>query len=271
MIPIIQFGTDGFGHQLHGLFTCLVLHGVKDYYFDGYVYIKHPFSFEHIKGEESNDAKQYLIECVKQFIQEYKLVPIRYNNYIFSHEIYNIKPHRNTVFGLDNVFFFDKIPFYKEVRPKLEHNLTHMKKFFINERLPPNKLANNNIVFHIRLGDAILGRGHIISKYNDQLLLLIDKLMIHYPNHTYYIHSDGNIDFIEKKLRAVPYFIYNKNTKIVDVLSDLIYSTILICGVSSLSTVSSFLGDKKLIITNDINTHSMPTKNVYKITDYLMI
>ena len=70
VVAITQFGTDGFGHQLHGLFTCLILHGIRDYYFDGYNYINHNFSFEHINNDETIVVKEYLIACIKQFIKE---------------------------------------------------------------------------------------------------------------------------------------------------------------------------------------------------------
>ena len=33
-INIIQHGTDGMGHQLHGLLSCLALHNIDKYYFD---------------------------------------------------------------------------------------------------------------------------------------------------------------------------------------------------------------------------------------------
>ena len=44
-IFVIQHGTDGMGHQLHGLLSCLALHNVKNYYFDGYAFINKRFSF----------------------------------------------------------------------------------------------------------------------------------------------------------------------------------------------------------------------------------
>lgn len=50
-IHIIQHGTDGTGHQLHGLLSCLALHNINDYYFDGIMYINKPFSYQHINYE----------------------------------------------------------------------------------------------------------------------------------------------------------------------------------------------------------------------------
>ena len=38
-IAIIQHGVDGMGHQLLGLLSCLALHNVGNYYFDGYAFI----------------------------------------------------------------------------------------------------------------------------------------------------------------------------------------------------------------------------------------
>ena len=67
-VAIIQHGTDGFGHQLHGLLSCLALHNVDNYYFDGYAFINKKFSFEHINEENSIKVKEYFIEIIKKFI-----------------------------------------------------------------------------------------------------------------------------------------------------------------------------------------------------------
>lgn len=34
MIHLVQDGSDGFGHQLHGIFSCMILHNIEKYYFD---------------------------------------------------------------------------------------------------------------------------------------------------------------------------------------------------------------------------------------------
>ena len=275
VVAITQFGSDGFGHQLHGLFTCLTLHGIRDYYFDGYMYINHHFSFEHISADEAILVKEYLIECIKEFIKEYNLTRINYNNYTFSHEIYHIPQHNNqeTLYGLDNVFFFDKIypRLNNEEQMKHVENINTMKNFFINDYLPPKRLVNNNIVVHIRLGDAADRFNN--QKYISQILELIELLNVKYPQHTYYIHTDGNVNFMGEKLSSlnINYSIYNKNTKILQVLSDFIHSKIFICGISSLSSAASFLGNKELIIHDDYLDHSMKKENVYKISDYIAL
>ena len=57
-ISIIQHGTDGMGHQLHGLLSLLALHNVDNYYFDGHAFIYKNFSFEHIDQKNSIDVKE---------------------------------------------------------------------------------------------------------------------------------------------------------------------------------------------------------------------
>lgn len=273
VIAITQFGTDGFGHQLHGLFTCLILHGIRDYYFDGYMYINHDFSFEHINNDDTIVVKEYLIACIKQFIKEYNLTPITYNNYIFSHEQYYIPQNSNsdTLYGLDNVYYFDRIspPLNNEEQQKHADNINTMKKYFINDCLPKNRLVDDNIVIHIRLGDATDRFNN--QKYIYQILELIDLLNIKYPHHNYYIHTDGNVNFIEEKLNKlnINYILFNKNTHILEVLSDFIHAKIFICGASSLSQVAGFFGKKELIIYDDYPTSIMNEEHVYKISDYI--
>jgi hypothetical protein len=121
------------------------------------------------------------------------------------------------------------------------------------------------------LGDAVDRFNN--QKYISQILELIGLLNIKYPQHTYYIHTDGNVNFMGDKLSSlnISYSICNKNTKILQVLSDFIYAKIFICGISSLSTAASFLGNKELIIHDDYLDHSMKKENVYKISDYIAL
>jgi hypothetical protein len=272
VVAITQFGIDGFGHQLHGLFTSLLLHGVRDYYFDGYMYINHKFSFEHIKGDEAILAKEYLIACVKQFIKEYNLTPVTYNNYIFSggQSFIPKNSDSDTLYGIDNAYNFHHLSplLNNEEEKKHTENINTMKKFFINDNLPKNRLVDDNIVIHIRLGDATDRNGN--QKYIYQILELIDLLNIKYPHHNYYIHTDGNVNFIEEKLNKlnINYTLFNKPTKILEVLSDFIHAKILICGASSLSSVASFFGNKELIICNDNPCSMLNEEHVYKISDY---
>ena len=267
-INIIQHGVDGFGHQLQGIFTALVIHGIKNYYFDADVFINKPFQFQHIYGKEAETMKQYLIECIRLFKYDNKLSPKQYNLHIHAHEIYNIPKNANssTFYSIDNIFFFDKLDFNDEEKKHHKENIKEYKKYFINTLLRKSRLTENNIVVHIRMGDAVpTGRGESIFKLNRQVMQLMDIFKTKYPNHTIYVHTDDNIDFLNK----YTFIRYNKSTPLIEVLSDMIHAKILVCGNSSLSKVASFLGNKELIIIHDDNDHSMPDENLVKISDFI--
>jgi len=274
MINIIQHGSDGLGHQLHGLFSCLILHNVGNYRFSGYDFIKKPFHFEHLSQNEEQLCKLYLIEIVELFIAKYiNVIPKKFKRYIHSHEVYKIPddPDENILYGLDNAYYFDRIPLTSDQKILHSKNIRDMAPLFINKYLPSDRLPEKNIVIHVRLGDALTsGRGESINNYNNMLMKLLDILINKYIDYEYYFHTDGSIDFILDKLKGknVKYTLSNKNTPILNVISDLIYSKILICGNSALSKVCSFLGNKELIIINDDNKHSMP-QITYKISDYI--
>jgi hypothetical protein len=274
MVIISQRGYDGFGHQLHGLFTCLTLHKIKNYYFDGVDYMNKKFVFQHLNSKETNDCKQYMIETIKLFNKYNNIQTNKYNKIIHSHEIYNIPINydENILYTLDNVFFFNKVDLNEDERNKHLQNIKITNTFFFNKKLPNNRLDDNNIVIHFRQGDALTtGRGDSIKYYNTQILNVLDIFFFKYKNYTYYLHTDGDIKIFEDKLKQnnQKYIVYKKNTHILNVLSDLMYSKILICGNSSLSKVCSFINEKELIITNDDNKVSLHDKT-YKISDYIL-
>lgn len=256
MIHIVQDGTDGVGHQLYGLFSCMILHNIDYYYFDAFYFKYKNFKFDHIDIETTQKIKEYLIAISNEFINYYKLSEIKYQNNIFSHEIYNIPTNYdpNTLYRLDNAYYFEKIPNYNKIKSEHNNNISIIKNFFINDKLPKNRLKQNNVVIHIRGGDALIhGRNNVIRKYNNQILELLPILLKKYKNYTYYIHSDDNIDFLIDLLKQnnIEYFHFSKSTNIMEVISDFIHSNIFIMGISALSYVCSFLGEQKLIICND--------------------
>jgi len=273
MVNIIQHGSDGLGHQLHGLFSCLILHNVGNYRFSGYDFIKKPFKFQHLTPIEEQQCKLYLSEVVKLFIQKYDINDRKFNGYIHSHEVYKIPSNsdENILYGLDNAYYFDRINLTPDERILHSKNIHDMTPLFINKYLPPSLLSEKSIVVHVRLGDALTtGRGDSINNYNKALMKLLDILINKYIDYEYYFHTDGNIDFILDKLKGknVKYTLSEKNTPILNVISDLIHSKILICGNSGLSKVCSFLGNKELVVINDDNEHSMPSIT-RKISDYI--
>lgn len=58
----------------------------------------------------------------------------------------------------------------------------------------------------------------------------------------------------------INYLIFEKKTPILQVFSDFIHSKIFVAGTSGLSIVSTFLGNKDLIIINDETKHSVNDK-----------
>jgi hypothetical protein len=274
MIHIVQDGSDGFGHQLQGLFSCMILHNIDNYYFDAFYFKYKNFKFDHIDIETAQKTKEYLIAISNEFINYYKLSEIKYQNNIFSHEIYNIPTNYdpNTLYRLDNAYYFEKIPNYNKIKSEHNNNISIIKNFFINDKLPKNRLKQNNVVIHIRGGDTLKYTyfSNIINKHNNQILELLPILFKKYKNYTYYVHSDDNVDFLINLLKQnnIEYFHFSKSTNIMEVISDFIYSDIFIMGVSSLSYVCSFLGEQKLIICHDDCKHNIDNKCI-KISNYI--
>jgi hypothetical protein len=271
-IIVIQHGTDGMGHQLHGLLSCLALHNVDNYYFDGYTFINKPFSFQHLNKKSQIYVKEYFIEIVKSFIKDNNQGPINYKKIIHSHEVYKIPKNytSDTVYSLDNCYYFDKIPISKSNYEKYVTNIEKIKSLFINEKLPQNRLNENNVVIHLRQGDAITcGRGDVIGEYNKKIIKILPKMINNFKDYTFYIHTDGNPEFVTNILSEhnVDFIVHSKTENILNVLSDFIYSNVFLTGISGLSTVCTFLGNHKLTVVSDDIVHSLPD-NVVRISDY---
>lgn len=272
-IHIIQHGIDGIGHQLHGLLSCLSLHNVKDYYFDGYVFTNKRFYFQHLTNGIKNDVEKYIKEIGKQFVELNEQKPISYKKVIHSHEVYKIPINYdpNILYSLDNAYYFDRISINQSEMTMFKNNITKYKYLFINDKLPPNRIKSDNIVIHFREGDALKSpeRKYKIDSYKEKLVRLVKIL----PNsHTYYIHTDSNVKFLTDILdnKESEYVVYGKKEHILNVLSDFIHSKIFISAPSSLSTVCTFLGDHSLVIVADDIKHSLPDYAT-RITDYLAL
>ena len=271
-IAIIQHGTDGMGHQLHGLLSCLALHNVDNYYFDGNAFINKHFSFEHINQESSINVKEYFIEIIKEFIKVNIQVERNYKKIVHSHEVYKIPNNYNSdiLYSLDNSYYFDRIPINKSQYEKYITNIERIKSLFTNEKLPQNRLNEKNVVIHLRQGDAITtGRGETIDNYNKKIVNILPKIINNFRDCIFYIHTDGNANFVTNILlkHNIKYIVYSKSENILNVLSDFIYSNVFLAGISGLSTVCTFLGNHKLTIVSDDIKHSLPD-NIVKISDY---
>jgi len=269
MKHIVQDGMDGFGHQLEGLWTCLILHNVDDIYFDARQYIKKQFSFHHIDSSEQEVAREYLTECLVPFIRKYNEKEMEYKDIVRTHELWEIplQYEEDVLYSLDNVFYY-KLLFPEEHLKQIEENIQERKNYFINDTLPKNRLHEKNIVIHIRMNDAMY-RYDCFDSFCKQMNSLVDILKREYPDHVYYIHSDGVPVDIITHIGDSKCIFFGNNTPVMDVLSDFVHANIFVCGESSLSFVSSYFGEKQLILVSEQYGHSMPNKNVYSISDYI--
>ena len=267
---IIQHGVDGFGHQLHGLFSTLILHNIKNYNFRGDLFINKHFHFAHVSKQEGLELQNYMMESINYFIKDNTINYEIINNHIHSHEIYKIPDNYdiNTLYSIDNAYYFEKIDLSEEEKIIHNNNINNFKKYFIeNKFLPKNRLEKNNIVIHIRMGDALHdGRRNELLDFNKKVIKLLDKLVIDFPNYSIYIHSNGNPEFIDKN--KYKFIFYSESTPLMQVFSDLIHAKIFVCGSSALSKISTFLGNHEKIIIPDDTRHSMP-KNCIKMTSYI--
>jgi hypothetical protein len=272
-VKIIQRGSgEGTGHQLLGLMSCLAVHGVKDYYFDGNAFKENDFHFAHLTKHEILATKKYFIEIVDGFIQFHNQLVKRYTNIVHSHEIYHIPENYNndTLYSLNNCYYFSKIPINETEYTHLLLNIQKNKQFFINKQLPQKRICDNNIVIHLRQGDAMRTiRNGKICKYNEQIQQKIQKIIDKYENHEWYIHTDGDPIFLTDVLNKqnIQYHVYDKSENVLNVLSDFIHSKILICGDSSLSVVASFLGNHELVLIPDEIKYCTP-ENAIKISEF---
>lgn len=259
---VIQHGTDGIGHQLHGIFTLMILHDVNSFIFDINVFRNKTFRYEHISALEEQQVTQYIQTICNLFVKDNGQFVKTYNEKQGCKSISDTKPNDNTLYILDNAFRFREI--YGINMKLINSNIEKMKNYFINNDLPPNRVGTQSIVVHIRMGDALLyecRRKRIMDlneKVNKVLIILNNK----YPEYVVHVHTDGNHDQIKPLIQNVINIqVHLKNTNIMNVLSDLIHASILVCGSSSLSEFAGFMGNKQLVLYNDPHgdsTHSYP-------------
>jgi hypothetical protein len=133
---IIQHGTDGFGHQLYGLFTTLILHNIKNYNFRGDLFINKKFNFGHVTEKEGEELKIYMIESITNFIKDNIINKEIINKHIHSHEIYKIPESYdiNTVYSIDNAYYFEKIGLSNDDKIIHNNNINKFKKYFVDNK-----------------------------------------------------------------------------------------------------------------------------------------
>lgn len=266
---IIQHSVDGFGHQLYGLFTTLILHNIKNYIFRSDIFINKHFKFDHVSNEEGLELKKYIIEAITNFEKDNIFDKQNINKHIHSHEIYKIPNNYdiNTLYSIDNAYYFEKIDLLEQEKIMHTNNINNFKKYFIqNKYLPANRLKEKSIVIHIRLGDAMNYKNweNEINENNKQIYKAFNVFKNKYPTHKIYVHSNGNPGF----LKDFEYTFFDKNTSILQFLSDVINADIFICSPSALSKITTFFTKAEKIIIPDNTKHSVHEKCI-KISNFI--
>lgn len=267
---IIQHGVDGLGHQLHGLFSVIILDGCieknKKYKFEAISMLKKPFVFAHLDKSEYSTLTAYIKEVIGKYCKDLDIKKgEKFKTTVHAHELYNIPTHFSSkvIYSIDNAYFFNKIELGRESKAHHNNNIYRFKKYFINKYLPNNRYKNfKTIVVHVRLGDSVDRYGNEDAR--DKLILILKRLRVEHPKHKIIVHSDGTPIFLKQ---FKPIFC-GKNIDMLTVLSDLIYADILVCGVSSLSIFTSFVNVNEKVLVPDLVDHSVPDYAI-RFKDYI--
>ena len=224
LITVSQKGSDGFGHQLHGVISLIGCHDLI-YNIDFNELINnfnHSHKYQHLNKKDMILCNKFMFKFIARII--------KLNNF-------TIKDNNKNCIYKDNAFGNKKCMnnFYKY------YNYDNFKDLYVHSNYINKKKYNKIIALHARFGDS----GKRSSNYN-----ILNKLIINlnniYINSFFIIHTDGNINKFIYKSNNIIY--KNKNTNILQCFFDLINSDILIYSYSSLSTSAILLGNHELII-----------------------
>ena len=264
---LIQRGTDGLGHQLHGLFTVLALHGVRNFKFDAEAYLLDASNFA--IGHDNNHMTSYLIKGVELFLADHPHARSGYKEPdLVKLKLPPVVAASNTIYVLDNAYYFDRLQLTSEEKARHRANLEQFKCYFtppLNPHIPApkkDKQSKGVVVVHIRMGDAMrTSRAGGIRRAVLLLPKLLKKLQRQYPNYEIRVHTDDEQrlqPFVQSQRCSIS--MKGRRTPVEDVLSDMIHAEVLVCGDSSLSKVCCFLGNdsRELILIPDTNKHTLP-------------
>jgi len=231
MLKICQHSTDGFGHQLEGMIR-LISFSLNNENID-YVYnLKKKFVFEHSNFNIIN-LNLYLLKALEILHSKYGK-RLTYNNIIFNEKRPLDYLNSNNIYCYDGVGDGSSLPVTFEDINELKKSLPELRAAFINCHLPMPSYTKDklNVVCHIRMGDAVGTR--ILD--NNSIFKFIKK---YDSTYNIIIHTNGEINF--KFNTNVT--IYDKNTDVLQILSDFIHADILIMNYSSLSIAGHLLAD----------------------------
>lgn len=281
---IAQFGTDGFGHQIFGIASCMALHGeilddTKIYFDPHWSITKRPYSFEHIT-DENKLCEEYMKTAFNNFAVRNNFNHKTYNSVYPSTDEFHIlgsrfpgKRNAPSGHGLlakhtnnQILYLYDNA--WRSVTPYIEK---YRKKMILdwvenNDKLPKNRFTNKktNIAIHMRLGDASKRKYNRYLKSN--LEKVIDRCIKLYESPNIVIHTNGKVvvDDLHKANRLNVFSlrhdqlnyveVCNEDTHVLNVLSDLIHADIMIKGDSALSGFASWIRIGKQNIASEKST-----------------
>jgi len=241
-LKIFQGGEDGFGHQLEGMLRLisLSLNKKADYQYN---YVKN-YKFEHDNLDKVKLIK-YISIALNILSDDKTEIPINYslikNEKRTINEIINTDSnYENNLYLYDGVGNCHYIPSNFESNEELEPSLPLLRTAFVerNPLLPKPSYGYDytNVCCHIRLGDAVNTR--LLD--NENLYNVIRFFQKQKDKYCVTIHSDGDIDH----LAAENTYLKEKNTDVLNVLSDFINADILIMNYSGLSISAHLLAKK---------------------------
>lgn len=247
-IRIIQYGTDGFGHQMEGMLRLLSL-SINNKAIYQYNYNK-IYQYEH-NNFDIEELKKYCVKALNYLSNDDEIE----NTIDVDENIYSIKMKENRTFDeikandenwKNTIYFYDgvsskdpkKLPPNFESNTDFEQSLPKLREAFVlqNNFLPKPSFDNNyiNVCAHIRLGDAVGQR--ILD--NEKIFEVI-RLFQKHNKYRVIIHTDGDV----YKLANINTIIYDSKTDVLQVLSDFIFADILLINFSSLSIAAHLLGN----------------------------
>ena len=248
---ISQKGEDGFGHQLLGMMSilCLCDEELK------YVPYLHDGKFEHVKGLEKQQLKNYMIKFYSKLGFNY---PINFTEYppkrIVSRTRNNFNFSATTDLDWPNhTHVFDNAWSQPDIGKKV-FNYNFYESLTNDELMETSfDINNTNIVIHLRGGDG--DTRHFGTRQNMSILnKIIRKLKEKYQNYMFHFHTN-NETVSDKVLCDIPkerYIVYGKMTKVLFSFSHMINCDVLIVGDSSLSIAASYVNKGVIVVPSKL-------------------
>jgi hypothetical protein len=245
-IKICQSGADGFGHQLEGMLRVisLSLNNKAEYMYN----FKKQFSFEHTNFN-LDTLNSYLLNALGTLSNgftvnsEKKYKDIYNEQREFKDIIESDADYLETIYCYDGVGCGRKFPPNFEYIDEVEKSLPTLRNAFVLNNLflpkPSYDTRVNNIVCHIRLGDAVGTR----SLETDRFINYIKEYQKNPENHIT-IHTNGDVDYLKSENITV----CDKDTDVLQILSDFIHADTFLMNNSSLSVAAHLLADKEQIV-----------------------